>query len=285
MRRPSVLNLIFALSLGDLVLARSISKRADLPVCAQPCFTAAVAASGCPANDATCICDSQSFYQSILGCILISCGYYDVANLLSFGLEFCNRTGVNSAARLNGVEKLESSIVEITPSPTPTLAPIPTSTPQPAPTPATETREIPSETPSPVSAPSVIEPSSVPEPSTASESPTASESSTLSEPVESEPETEAPTPSTKPIPSGQFTIAPPPATEDPDTQTVAIQTVNANPQTTLRAQTNPLAESSSAPPTPTADEPSSASASALHMFNQNSFNSFILCLITLLIVF
>lgn len=75
--------------------------RAELPACIEDCLPAAVGATRCPSTNATCICDSQAFYESLLPCVLINCGYADVSGLLSYGLEFCKITGVNSAQRLS----------------------------------------------------------------------------------------------------------------------------------------------------------------------------------------
>ncbi|KAK6535640.1 hypothetical protein TWF694_002095 [Orbilia ellipsospora] len=220
---------LVSLSLFTAASARRlISKRADLPACAQPCFIAAVAATGCAATDAPCICDNNAFYQSMLPCVLTTCGYADVSNLLSFGLEFCNRTGVNSAERLNGVGnhvQPGSSIVEGAPSTTPNSGVTPSST-------STV------ESPTPIS-PVVVRPSST-------------------------------------IQSGQFVVETSNPTSESKTGPTTVQT--ANPAATTPGQT-------SFPPTATADQPSSASASALNAFSQSSINSFFICLVALFFFF
>ncbi|KAJ6260112.1 hypothetical protein Dda_4333 [Drechslerella dactyloides] len=90
---------------------------------------------------------------------------------------------------------------------------------------------------------------------------------------------------TKAVPSGQFTVEQPSSkTESSNSDILVIQT--ANPSTgAAKGQVTDAPARTSAPPAATADEPSSASAGALHLFNQSSFASFLLCLLALFFVF
>ncbi|KAK6528532.1 hypothetical protein TWF281_009773 [Arthrobotrys megalospora] len=308
MRFVSRLNL--CLLLLRVVSARNIiSVRAGLPNCVQTCFPTAVQASGCPANNAPCICDSQTFYESLLPCVLINCGYADVSGLLNYGLEFCQRTGVNSAQRLGGVGKSASGgggddDASVSTSATPVE---PTSAPEPEPISSED--PIPPVVSSTVAPPIVddttaIESTAPPAPTTfivvsttAPISVTEIASSTLeislsSTSIEVPPEVEStsipvPTPTTRSrTPSLQFTVESTSQKDDTNTEPVVIQTADpiSSSRNTQAAATTAL-ESTSAPPTPTVDAPSSAAASALHMFGQSSFNSFILCLVALFFVF
>ncbi|KAF3927465.1 hypothetical protein ABW21_db0208706 [Orbilia brochopaga] len=87
--------------------------------------------------------------------------------------------------------------------------------------------------------------------------------------------------STTSVPPRQFNVEEPSSkTEGSSSDILVIQT--ANPTTgTAKGQVTDAPAKTSAPPTATADEPSSASASAMHMFNQASFASFLVCLLAL----
>ncbi|KAK6345693.1 hypothetical protein TWF718_007602 [Orbilia javanica] len=324
MRFVSRLNLCFFLL--KVASARSIIlARAEPPSCIRNCLPDAVSATGCLPENATCICDSQAFYESLLPCVLINCGYADVSGLLSYGLEFCKRTGVNSAQRLSsGFGKPASSGGGDDDALVPTsslAAPL-----EPTPAPGSET--ISSVDPAPVVASSTsttvakeslsVEDTLTPgstsqtgapipvlaEPTTSlivsttalarlvettSLDSKAAVSTTYIETPESlelEPTSSSASVSTAStrIAPGLFTIETSSKVKDSNTELVVIQTAEPTPKS-IESPATTAPESTSAPPTPTLDEPSSASASVLHTFGQSSFNSFILCLFALLFLF
>ncbi|KAK6504604.1 hypothetical protein TWF481_006543 [Arthrobotrys musiformis] len=300
MRFVSRLNIsLFVLKVASargLVLAR-----AEPPACIQACLPPAIGATGCQLQpvDASCICDSQAFYESLLPCVLINCGYVDVSALLSYGLEFCNRAGVNSAQRLGlGFGKsasggggdgddgtsVSTSTAPVEPTPAPDLEPTPsaalvqtvvpsisavTTTESPPISESTLTVEPTSQTENPVLV--LVEPTTLVVVSTTS--PTQGEETALSisepsvsstqiKPSESpRPDSLTPEQSIRPATSsGLFTVESRSKVEDSNTELVVIQTIDSTSRNTRSPATTAL-RSTSAPPTPTADEPSSASAS------------------------
>ncbi|KAK6360123.1 hypothetical protein TWF730_006276 [Orbilia blumenaviensis] len=317
MRFVSRLNL--CLFLLRVVSARSIIlARAEPPACIAACLPGAVGASGCPEDNAPCICASQTFYESLLPCVLINCGYADVSGLLTYGVEFCQRAGVNSAQRLSAFGKSagvgsEGDDASVSTS----VAPV-------EPTPAPEPEKIPSADPIPTIAPS--------EPNTITEAPATVEHTPTMEPtaktgtkdpvvpstfvvvstttsLESVAETTALSVGTSisstPIEpsessgtsdivlhtlttrsrtqSGVFTVVTSSKVDGSDTELVFIQTTDPTPRNTQPIVTT-APDSTSALPVPTADAPSSASTNAQHMFSPLNINSSILCLVALFFV-
>ncbi|KAK6359263.1 hypothetical protein TWF696_000426 [Orbilia brochopaga] len=148
MRRLSLVAVSLAL-LGPLLsqtaLARSIAMRADLPdlpVCAEPCFREAVASTGCSPEDRTCVCDSNTFWQTALSCVVQSqCKSSDVSGLLKFGVAYCDRkrTGTNTAQRLGGAGKQSDTSAALSPATSvETVEPASLPSPEPAYTPPPE---------------------------------------------------------------------------------------------------------------------------------------------------
>ncbi|KAK6500969.1 hypothetical protein TWF506_003727 [Arthrobotrys conoides] len=247
---------------------------------------------------------------------------HNVSGLLSYGLEFCSRSGVNSAQRLNiGFGKSASggsdddtsassaSAAPVKPTPNPEPEAISSADPIPVVTATvstsiTEVPPVAENTPTiePTIQDGVPTPVSV-EPTTlivVSTTTSAQVVETTSSVLESIPSTKIgpsesleiefssislPTETTKSrTPSGWFSLESSSKLDTSNTDLVVIQTADPVPTNTRSAATT-APESTSAPPTPTADEPSSASASVLHMFGQGSFNSFVLCLLALFFVF
>ncbi|EXJ67553.1 uncharacterized protein A1O5_09566 [Cladophialophora psammophila CBS 110553] len=65
------------------------SALSGLPACAQDAANAALASSGCPVNDQTCICSSQPFISAITTAVTQTCSPADVQAALVFGQNFC----------------------------------------------------------------------------------------------------------------------------------------------------------------------------------------------------
>ncbi|KAF3098863.1 hypothetical protein TWF102_005915 [Orbilia oligospora] len=254
MRFVSRLNL--CLLILEVASARSIiSAREEMPKCIQACLPIAIGATECLPTNTSCICDSQPFYESLIPCVLLNCTYQDVGDLLQFGVKFCRRTRVNSTRlqRLNiGFGKSTNGGSD------------------------GDDASVSSTSAAPV------EPTPTPEPGTIS--------STQIEPLERlEVESSgisAPTTTTKSkTPSGLFSVESNSKLDGSNTELVVIQTADPTPPRNTQPPATTAPGSTFAPPTPTADEPSSASAITLHMFGRSSFNSFVVCLLALLLGF
>ncbi|EWC48941.1 hypothetical protein DRE_00246 [Drechslerella stenobrocha 248] len=326
--------LLLSSTLPQVTLGAGITVGADLPLCAQTCFLAAVDASGCEQGDSTCICDSQLFYEKVLPCVVVNsgCKYADVQNILGFAVAFCKRT-VSSSSENPGRVRIQTSGSQPASSAAPAQSvetthmympsPEPTSTPtEPALAPTLEPPLTASQTTSilhlaPVSIPAPESSHGVahrPELASSTEPPqitTVEAATTLtssftrrssssvgvveaqlsSAPAVTLSSEDSPTSAISELTStarapSSTDIAEPQGSkpQDPSSDVFVIQT--ANPRTgAVQSQVTDAPAEKSAPPAATADEQSSASASALHIFSQGSFDLFLLCLFVLFLVY
>ncbi|GAB7346376.1 hypothetical protein MBLNU457_5082t1 [Dothideomycetes sp. NU457] len=76
-----------------IMLALRISAQ-SLPSCVAPCSTYSLSDAGCRENDASCICNSPSYYSDFMSCSKISCSEADQETAMEGVVRFCMQPGV-----------------------------------------------------------------------------------------------------------------------------------------------------------------------------------------------
>ncbi|KAK6538357.1 hypothetical protein TWF694_011237 [Orbilia ellipsospora] len=138
-----------------LAVGLTSAQLADLPTCAQSCITADT--GGCNSLDTSCLCNSQTFVNSVETCLLQSCSASDLQTAVNFFQQLCAATGVTlsglpgsstdstsidgaQGAPTSGVQGIGDGSVPSTTSTTPSSTPPPTSSSTPSRTSTTSSK-------------------------------------------------------------------------------------------------------------------------------------------------